>query len=179
MVSLKNTCTCSISSLWTVLWTHQPAAGRSDEGLSRIGPGWAWMGGMGGTSVDDSCPHTISSSMTHVLQKSVSQGCWWYNDTTFQLTFVLLSLLCLGCLVFSLAGCNGGRPGRWDRVHVAGRFRSTQYVAIAMEPIWSRVRGACTASGAAFGCERLSEEWVAGTETRSVQKSVRSVGPGF
>lgn len=34
--------------------------------------------------------------------------CWWYNDTTFQLTFVLLSLLCLGCLVFSLAGCNGG-----------------------------------------------------------------------
>lgn len=34
--------------------------------------------------------------------------CWWYTDNNFQMTFVLVSVLCLTGIIFSMTGCSGG-----------------------------------------------------------------------
>ena len=37
--------------------------------------------------------------------------CWWYNNQTFQGSFLGLGFLCLGCLVYSMTG---GQEGERD-----------------------------------------------------------------
>ncbi|CAE7793494.1 Fcer2 [Symbiodinium microadriaticum] len=34
--------------------------------------------------------------------------CWWYNNQTFQGSFLGLGFLCLGCLIYSMTGCQEG-----------------------------------------------------------------------